>query len=346
LPPDILRKGYDPDQDETFPALMESIRQTGGNIDPLFCEATGDLMDEGGEKRPILLVRAGVRRYYALTRLGMAEALIRALPPDAEPKRVTLVSLITNEMREPLSVLDRADVVAMLIDDYGLKQHVIAQYAGISQPTVSRLNMLASQPPIIKTMVSNESLNLVEVEKLNKRFKDDPVLRGLVARYYVYLGGKEGDSSIDEIAYQVDPPPGISPAGHLSLQGEEIIFTPRLPAPKQKPSEADLSLPLTPPKKPVPYWQRGKPLFAVPTRILQNHHPVQITGPLSAPKVTRESLHIIQFLEQSKRERAFDVTALEEAMCSDQEAIREALERQRAQSASEAEDEEDSEITD
>jgi ParB/RepB/Spo0J family partition protein len=321
LPDDSLRRSYAWESDTNFPELMESIRQTGNcNIDPILCEITNELTEVEGEQRPVLLVRAGVRRFWALTNLQAPEALVRVLPVESQVRMTTLVSLITNEMREPLSILDKADVIHLLLEDYGLRQHVVASYVGYSQSMVSRLNMLAIQPPMIKTFVSNESLSLGDLEQLNKRFREDEDLRELAARYIVFTQGKV---SVNDLANQIAPPIG-EPTAHLSLNNDTVQLIPLGDQPGQQvPSPA---LRLTPEKKGLPYWKRSMPLFAVPARIIQNHHPVQVTGSSDAPKVRAESLHIIQFLEQFKREREFDIAALEEAMLCDQEAIREALE--------------------
>lgn len=154
LPEDTIRRGYDPNTDETFDTLRISIEQTDRcNLDPLLCEVTDEMIDVEGIARPIVLVRSGTRRYHVLTQIGASEALIRVLPRDADARIVTLISLIANEMREPLPVLDQADIIAMMIDEYGLKQQVIAQHAGYSQSKVSRLWTISKQPPLIKTYV-------------------------------------------------------------------------------------------------------------------------------------------------------------------------------------------------
>jgi ParB-like chromosome segregation protein Spo0J len=320
-----LRRNYNPDEDEAFDGLRDSIEQTNKcNIDPMLCEVTDEMVEIDGEQRPIVIVRAGERRFYALTRLGAPEALIRILPRNPEARMVTLVSLITNEMREPLSILDKAAVIAMLIDMYGLKQHVVAQHVGYSQPMVSRLYMLDRQPPLIKTYAANESLGLESIGALNRRFEDDPTLRELAARYIVQEGGRV---SVSDLANQIAPPSGIAITGNLSIQDDIVVLTPiGLAAPKQR--EAALRLADDTPAKPLSYWKRGYPLKALPARILEHHHAVEISGTPSDVQVALRTLHTTALFQMVQRQETVDVAALEEAMLSDLEAIREALEKQ------------------
>ena len=324
LPEDTIRRGYDPNTDETFDTLRISIEQTDRcNLDPLLCEVTDEMIDVEGIARPIVLVRSGTRRYHVLTQIGASEALIRVLPRDADARIVTLISLIANEMREPLPVLDQADIIAMMIDEYGLKQQVIAQHAGYSQSKVSRLWTISKQPPLIKTYVSNESIDFATVEALNKRFKEDVPQRELAARYIVQEGGSIG---VNDLANQIAPPPGIAVTGRLEMRGDLVHLLPMGLAASKNSALRLVSDRKDKLEEPIQYWKRGAPIKADPTRILKQHHAVIVQGTFEAPTIGVKSLHITQLLKMIKGSEMVDMAAFEEAVLSDLQAIQEGIE--------------------
>ena len=324
LPANTIRTAYDPADDETFPALKTSIEQTDRcNVDAMLCELTDEMIESDGKMRPVLIVRSGTRRWHVLSQLEAPEALIRVLPRDASERMIALVSLIMNEMREPLPVLDRASIVAMLIGEYGLRQHAVAQHIGQSQSTVSRLNTIAAQPPLIKTYVSNGSVGFEMVEQLNKRFKDDSDLRTLAARYIVQEGSR---LSVNDLANQIAPVPGIAVTGRLEMRGDLVHLLPMGLAASKNSALRLVSDRKDKLEEPIHYWKRGAPIKADPTRILKQHHAVIVQGTFEAPTIGVKSLHITQLLKMIKGSEMVDMAAFEEAVLSDLQAIQEGIE--------------------
>lgn len=323
LPDDFrLRHDYNPDDDESFVSLRDSIHHTGINVEPILCEATESMVDVDGERVPMLLVRSGERRYWALKRLQLPYAQVRLIPAESQAGATLLLSLIINEMREPLPQLDKCDIVAMLIDEYKMKQHTVSSYTGYSQSYVSRLNMASKQPTIIRSYLANGSLNIDVIEGINKRFKDDVAMREMAARYIVHQGLTGGQ--LADMLNSIAPPEGLPPSGYLRLSaGGDVEFISPQGAVKAKPGQA---LRLVSDQR-TPYWKRTTPMLATPLRITEHHHPVEVMGDKASPTVNVESLHITQLMEMLRHDRAkaVDVQALEEAYLSDLEAIREAL---------------------
>ena len=129
----------------------------------MICEAStkGEIVTILGEEQPLLYVRGGVRRYWALKKLGFAEALVRVLPPEVDQRERALMGLLQNELRQPLSILDRCDVVYMLDQVYGIKQRIIAKRVGYSPGLyLEACRSAQSNRPVLRSFLSRGSLTL------------------------------------------------------------------------------------------------------------------------------------------------------------------------------------------
>lgn len=319
----VLRRNFgtyeDHANDDEFKLLKASIEQVKINVDPMLVERTGRTIDLQGQKYPELRVRSGVRRYWALVALGFPDALVRVLPAELSEQERVLLSLIQNETRVDLSILDRCDVVYALYKHYRMRQHVIAARAGLSQGYVSKLIAAAEQPAVIRAFLSKGSLTLEKVYSL-KDIKDDDT-RVLAAKYSILhaLSAPKVDAMVAELAIpeELGGPscvllPPATPNGDV-VKRSLVNGVTTDPAPKAKV---------------VPYWKRNAPLRASPVRLLNNRHQVTLSGSLTNPSVTLDSLQSRRFFHQLDRQRAttVELEALEEAMLADLEAIRVALE--------------------
>ena len=307
-------------EDDDFLLLRGSIEQTGINLEPMLVEATGETVTIQDEDFPRLRVRSGVRRYWALIDLQQAQALVRVLPSEMDQREQLLLSLLQNEMREPLPILDRCDVVYALHREYGLKQHIIAQRVGYSQSYVSRLCKAAEQPPRIRTYLSAETLTLDTVAILAERVSDEQQ-RTLLAQYAVQeaLTGAQ----VKTIAQEVTVP--LAAGGPIT----ELIAPERSGGVIIKRNLVGDLMP-TPPKPPkvTPYWKRGTPMQASPVRLLNNRHLVIISGTLEQTNVQVDTLLSRTFFKDLEKRHVttVELESLEEALLSDLDAIREARE--------------------
>ena len=321
---------HDHQQDDDFLLLRGSIEQTGINIEPMLVEATGETVTIQGEDFPRLRVRSGVRRYWALIDLQQAQALVRVLPAEMEQREQLLVSLLQNEMREPLAILDRCDVVYALYREFGLKQHVIAQRVGYSQSYVSRLCQAAIQPPRIRTYLSAGSLSLDSIAVLAERLGDEQQ-RTLVAQYLV----QEGLTVAQARALTQELTTPASAGGPVA----ELIAPERSGGAIAKRSLVGDLMP-TPPKTPkvTPYWKLNTPMQASPVRLLNNRHLVIITGTLQQTNVQVDTLLSRTFFKDLEKRHVttVELESLEEALLSDLDAIREARETLEQDAASDA----------
>ena len=317
-------------EDDDFLLLRGSIEQTGINLEPMLVEATGETVTIQDEDFPRLRVRSGVRRYWALIDLQQAQALVRVLPSEMDQREQLLLSLLQNEMREPLPILDRCDVVYALHREYGLKQHIIAQRVGYSQSYVSRLCKAAEQPPRIRTYLSAETLTLDTVAILAERVSDEQQ-RTLLAQYAVQeaLTGAQ----VKTIAQEVTVP--LAAGGPIT----ELIAPERSGGVIIKRNLVGDLMP-TPPKPPkvTPYWKRGTPMQASPVRLLNNRHLVIISGTLEQTNVQVDTLLSRTFFKDLEKRHVttVELESLEEALLSDLDAIREARETLEQDAASDA----------
>lgn len=323
-PRSTIRPNYgtnaDHQKDDEFLALRESIRQTGINVEPILVETTTETVVIDGEVQPVLRVRAGGRRYWVLVDLGFSEALVRVLPDEVAEQDRLMLGLLQNEMREPLAILDRCDVIHTLCKVHGVRQHVVAKKTGYSQSYVSRLCQAAEQTPRIRTYLSNHSLTLEQVALLAERIDNDDE-RDTAAWWCVQEALSAAQTK--EMLNECHPPAEL---------GEPVaaLLPPSVPGglvQKRNLSNNLLTSGSNQSNGPKPYWKRGAPLAASPKRILQHHHSVMVSGTSKHPVVHVDTLESRTFFRQLERQKAttVDLVQLEEAMLSDLEAIRQAI---------------------
>ena len=91
---------------------------------------------------------AGERRWRAFQLLEKAEipAIVRAV----DDQTATEWALIENLQREDLDVLERADGIARLMDEYGLSQSDAANQIGLERSTVANLLRLREADPALR----------------------------------------------------------------------------------------------------------------------------------------------------------------------------------------------------
>ena len=91
---------------------------------------------------------AGERRWRAFQLLDKAE--IPAIVRSVDDQTAAEWALIENLQREDLDVLERADGIARLMDDYGLSQSEAASHIGLDRSTVANLLRLREADPALR----------------------------------------------------------------------------------------------------------------------------------------------------------------------------------------------------
>jgi ParB/RepB/Spo0J family partition protein len=319
-----LRKGWgltkdERAKDEEYQLLVESIRQSAGNLEPMLVEWTGKTVPILGEEYPEFRVRSGTRRYWALDDLGLSHALVRVLSADVDEKERLIECLIQNETRQELPTLDKCDLVTILSQQYKMKQHVIAARVGYSQAMVAKLLAAGAQSPRIRAYLSQKSLNLEDVYYLS--MIADVNQRELAARYCVQNGWKAKPKKIEDLKNALNVPDAAGgPTCVLLTSGNDVVIQ-------------DLNNGVTdaaekPAPKETPYWKRTSPLYASPVRLLNNRHILGVQGTRERPQIEVQSLHIVRFVQQLLKQKVaiIDFEALEEACLADLEAGRMAIE--------------------
>lgn len=322
----MLRVSYDPDRDEGLPALMRSIESTGQPFHPLVVWPTRATVTIEQETHPVFEVQLGLRRYWALRRLGRPTATIR-IPQVENPGQLLLFALAEQEVRHSLSLLDRCDTARTLHRVYGYPQHVIGismgQHPASAQSYVSRLIMAADQPELIRQYLATDSLTIAHVQLLNDRIPDLPT-RELVARYVVQetMSSHQLRRLVNRMeplagtgpAIQLLPPPDDEPNGRIRFIGAEGD-----PVGASKPAM----------RPPNAYWMRGAPLTANPMRVAALAKKRQIAIERSGDQVLVEldGLGSQRLYNEYKAERRgwVPLDVLERELLADLEAVQQSL---------------------
>ena len=322
----MLRASYDPDRDEGLPALMRSIESTGQPFHPLVVWPTRATVTIEQETHPVFEVQLGLRRYWALRRLGRPTATIR-IPQVENPGQLLLFALAEQEVRHSLSLLDRCDTARTLHRVYGYPQHVIGismgQHPASAQSYVSRLIMAADQPELIRQYLATDSLTIAHVQLLNDRIPDLPT-RELVARYVVQetMSSHQLRRLVNRMeplagtgpAIQLLPPPDDEPNGRIRFIGAEGD-----PVGASKPAM----------RPPNAYWMRGAPLTANPMRVAALAKKRQIAIERSGDQVLVEldGLGSQRLYNEYKAERRgwVPLDVLERELLADLEAVQQSL---------------------
>lgn len=117
--------------------LAESIK-TAGLMQPIVVRPG----DAGFE------IVAGERRWRAFQKLGKTEipAIVRAVDDQTAAEW----ALVENLQREDLDVLERADGIARLMDEFGLSQSAVAMQLGLDRSTITNLLRLRDADPALR----------------------------------------------------------------------------------------------------------------------------------------------------------------------------------------------------
>ena len=99
---------------------------------------------------------AGERRLRAATMAGLKE--IPAIIINVNDNDSAVMALIENLQREDLSYMEEAEGYNNLINDHGFTQEELAQKIGKSQSTIANKIRLLRLPPMVKKMLSDNSL--------------------------------------------------------------------------------------------------------------------------------------------------------------------------------------------
>ncbi|OGT07802.1 MAG: chromosome partitioning protein ParB [Gammaproteobacteria bacterium GWE2_37_16] len=154
LPIDLLHQGkYQPRRtfiQESLEELANSIR-TQGLLQPIIVRPSTTIIKS-------YEIIAGERRWRAaqLANLSEVPVIIRELNDE----QALAVSLIENIQRESLNVIDEADALQRLNDDFDMTHQEIAETVGKSRTTVTNLLRLLNLNTEVKEMVAKGELEM------------------------------------------------------------------------------------------------------------------------------------------------------------------------------------------
>jgi ParB family chromosome partitioning protein len=134
------RQHFDADKLEE---LAQSIREHG-LVEPLVVRRVA------GQSDKFELV-AGERRWRALQRTGMREALV--VVKDVSAKEAFELALIENVQREELNPIELAEAFDRLVREHGYTQELLAERVGKDRTTVANALRLLKLPPRVRAQV-------------------------------------------------------------------------------------------------------------------------------------------------------------------------------------------------
>ena len=123
--------------------LAQSIREHG-LVEPLVVRRTS------GQDGKFELV-AGERRWRALQRAGMREALV--VVKDVSAKEAFELALIENVQREDLNPIELAEAFDRLVREHGYTQEALAERVGKDRTTIANALRLLKLPPRVRAKV-------------------------------------------------------------------------------------------------------------------------------------------------------------------------------------------------
>ena len=100
---------------------------------------------------------AGERRWRAARKAGLKS--IPAIVREFTEKENALIALLENMQREDLNMIEEAQGLATLMEDYGLSQEEAAKAVGKSRPYVANALRLLKLPKEVQDMVENKELS-------------------------------------------------------------------------------------------------------------------------------------------------------------------------------------------
>ncbi len=147
--------------------IKPGVYQPRSHIDPVTLQELADSIKAQGLVQPVVVrylreggyeLIAGERRWRAAQLAGLTEipAVVREIPDQA----AAAMSLIENIQREDLNVLEEAQALRRLIDEFGLTHQQTAEAVGRSRAAVSNLLRLLELTPEVKQMLENRQLEM------------------------------------------------------------------------------------------------------------------------------------------------------------------------------------------
>jgi ParB family transcriptional regulator, chromosome partitioning protein len=128
--------------------LAASIREHG-LLEPLVVRRV-----PGGDTFELI---AGERRWRALQRAGMREALV--VVKDASDKHAFELALIENVQREDLNAIELAEAIDRLVRDHAYTQERLAERLGKDRTTIANVLRLLKLPPKVRARVASSELS-------------------------------------------------------------------------------------------------------------------------------------------------------------------------------------------
>ncbi len=145
------RLDFDP---EALESLSQSIREKGV-LQPLLVRELGNGKYE---------IIAGERRYRASLMAGLTE--VPVIVKNMDDKEVLEVALVENLLRENLSVIEEAEGLQRLIDEFSHTQEALSQIIGKSRSYIANTLRLLALPASVQQMVRDGVLTAGQVRPL------------------------------------------------------------------------------------------------------------------------------------------------------------------------------------
>jgi len=207
--------------DASLDGLAASIREQGV-MQPIVVRPAGPT-DPGDSPDPRYQIVAGERRWRAARRAGLTAvpALLRTLSDEESAEW----ALVENVQREDLNVMDRAEAIQSLVEQFRLTHADIADRLGLQRATVTNLTRLLSLAPPVREMVRDDLMSMGHARALAGL--DDTQHQVALAERTVREGLSVRQVEAAVRAFHVEPsatlaPPPTAPPAHLTELERDI----------------------------------------------------------------------------------------------------------------------------
>jgi ParB/RepB/Spo0J family partition protein len=151
------RRPFNPDADTDDAELVESVREAGVRV-PVHLQGQDD-----GTYR----IRSGHRRVSAARLAGLRRVAAIVWPPGSDAFESAVDTWLENLHRKDLSPLERAEMLSLLMDRFGLpRAPESATRLGLSKTTFYRYLGLIDAPPDVRDALAKGALGLALAEKI------------------------------------------------------------------------------------------------------------------------------------------------------------------------------------
>lgn len=204
--------------------IRANAQQPRSNFDQEALEELAASIRKNGLMQPVVVrplddnlyeLVAGERRWRAagLAQVGSVSAMVR----EVSDEQMLIFALVENLQREDLNIVDQAEAMARLQDDFHFTHDEIGAMLGKARPTVSNILRIRELPRAVRKMLQGEQLNLGHARALLNLKKIDQTrvaqtvinlglsVRATEAMVNKMLGRGSGEAPEIEIKTERDP---------------------------------------------------------------------------------------------------------------------------------------------